>query len=66
LEDRIDYGVGLYIHAKLGDAVKAGDALVTAYYNDEAKREELSARLQAAYQIEEAAPQMPSLVKATI
>ncbi len=66
LEDRIDYGVGLYIQAKLGDAVKAGDALVTAYYNDEAKREELSARLQAAYRIEEAAPRVEPLIKATI
>jgi pyrimidine-nucleoside phosphorylase len=66
LEDRIDYGVGLYVHAKLGDAVKTGDALVTAHYNDEAKREELSARLQAAYRIEEAAPRVPALVRATI
>jgi pyrimidine-nucleoside phosphorylase len=66
LEDRIDYGVGLYVHAKLGDAVKAGDALVTAYYNDEAKLEELSARLQAAYRVEKTAPQVAPLIKATI
>lgn len=66
LEDRIDYSVGLYVHAKLGDEVKAGDALVTAYYNDEAKLEELSARLRAAYRVDDAAPQVPALVRATI
>jgi pyrimidine-nucleoside phosphorylase len=66
LEDRIDYGVGLYLHAKLGDRVNVGDPLVKAYFNEEAKWPELSARLQAAYHIEDAAPPPTTLIKAVI
>jgi pyrimidine-nucleoside phosphorylase len=66
LEDPIDYGVGLYLHAKLGEAVQAGDALVTAYYNNEGKRDELSARLQAAYRIGEVPPPRPALIRGVI
>lgn len=66
LEDSIDYGVGLYIHAKLGDEVRAGDPLVTAYFNDQEKWEEMRARLRAAYDIEIVAPSPPPLIKAVI
>jgi pyrimidine-nucleoside phosphorylase len=65
LEDRIDYGVGLEIHAKLGQRVQAGDPLLTAYYNNAAKRDEMQARLQAAYRIAEVAPTVPTLIRAT-
>jgi pyrimidine-nucleoside phosphorylase len=51
LEDRIDHAVGLRLHAKIGDQVNADDPLVTAYYNDESKFEEMSARLRTAYRI---------------
>jgi pyrimidine-nucleoside phosphorylase len=66
LEDRIDYSVGLRIHAKLGDQVNADDPLATAYYNDESKFEEMSARLRAAYLIEDVAPGFEPLIKAVI
>ncbi len=66
LEDAIDYGVGLYIHAKLGDKVNVGDPLVTAYFNDELKLDEMIARLRAAYRIEENAPILEPLIKAVI
>ncbi len=66
LEDKIEYGVGLRIHAKLGDEVKAGGPLVTAHYNDESKFAEMRARLQAVYQIGENVPQPEALVKAII
>ena len=66
LEDRIDYSVGLEIHAKLGQRVQAGDALLTAYYNNEAKHDEMQARLQAAYRIAETVPMVPALIRATI
>jgi pyrimidine-nucleoside phosphorylase len=66
LEDKIDYGVGLYIHAKLGAEVKAGEPLVTAYFNDESKLEEMQARLLAAYRIEGVAPPPQELIKATL
>lgn len=32
--DKIDFGVGLTFHKKLGDLVKNGEALVTIHYND--------------------------------
>ena len=66
LEDKIDYGVGLRLFAKLGDQVDAGDPLVVAYYNDEAKFEEMDARLRAAYRIEGVAPNFEPLIKAVI
>lgn len=66
LEDQIDYGVGLYLHAKLGDPVNIGAPLVTAYFNNEAKWEQLSARLQSAYRIEDEAPPPAPLIKAVI
>jgi thymidine phosphorylase len=66
LEDEIDHAVGLRIHARIGDQVNAGDPLVTAYYNDESKFEEMSARLRAAYRIGDAAPLSEALIKAVI
>ncbi len=66
LEDKIDYGVGLFIHAKLGDEMAKGDALVTAYFSDETKCDALSARLQKAFQVTEAQPAALPLIKATL
>ncbi len=66
LEDKIDYGVGLRIRAKLGDRVNIGDPLVAAFYNDESKIEEMDARLRAAYRIEDAPPPPDPLIKAVI
>jgi pyrimidine-nucleoside phosphorylase len=66
LEDKIDHAVGLHLHVKIGDQVNAGDPLVTAYYNDESKFEEMSARLRAAYRIEESAPKSEPLIKAIV
>jgi len=66
LDDAIDYAIGLRLHARIGDRVNAGDALVTAYYNDESKFEEMDARLRAAYRIESVAPEFEPLIKAVI
>jgi thymidine phosphorylase len=43
-----------------------GDPLVTAYYNDVSKFEEMSARLRAAYRIEDVAPDLEPLIKAVV
>ncbi|HKC85400.1 MAG TPA: pyrimidine-nucleoside phosphorylase, partial [Blastocatellia bacterium] len=66
LGDKIDHSVGLSLHAKIGDQVDVGDPLVTAYYNDESKFEEMNARLSAAYRIEDAPPSSEALIKAMI
>lgn len=36
-EDAIDFGVGLIINKKIGDAVKKGESLVTIYYHSKQK-----------------------------
>ncbi len=66
LEDRIDYGVGLNLHVKLGDCVKPGDPLVTAYYNDASKFETMAARLRQACLIDEVAPPRVEMIKAVV
>jgi pyrimidine-nucleoside phosphorylase len=66
LEDQIDHSVGLRIHAKLGDLVKVGDPLLTAYYNDASQLDEMTVRLRTAYQIGGVAPRLEPLVKAVI
>ena len=66
MEDKIDHSVGLRFHVKIGDRVNAGDPLITAHYNDESKFEEMSARLRAAYRIEDVAPNFEPLIKAVI
>ncbi len=66
LEDPIDYAVGLYMHAKLGDRVKIGDSLVTAYFNDQTKRAEMTARILKAYEISDNPPQLEPLIKEII
>ena len=66
LEDPIDYAVGLNLHAKLGDRVNAGEPLVTAYFNDQTKREEMTARILKAYKIGDNPPQLEPLIKLKI
>ncbi len=63
LTDQIDYAVGLYIHAKLGDRINIGDPLVTVYFNDESKLAEMTTRLHQAYKIGELPPQLEPLIK---
>ncbi|MBF0442412.1 MAG: pyrimidine-nucleoside phosphorylase, partial [Oligoflexales bacterium] len=36
--DRIDHGTGFVFHKKLGDRVRAGDPLLTVYYNSKDDR----------------------------
>ncbi len=66
LEDKIDYAVGLQLHAKLGAELKAGDPLVTACFNDQARLEEMQARVRAAFQIEDSPVAAEPLIKAII
>ena len=48
-EDVIDFAVGLELHKKVGDAVKAGEPIATVHYNSEAKLPEAMALLKEAY-----------------
>lgn len=66
LEDPIDLGVGLELHARRGDPVRPGDPLVTAWYNDPAPLDRMVARLSAAWRIEESPPAPRPLILAEI
>ncbi len=45
-EAKIDFGVGLICHKKVGEAVSVGEPLFTIYYGNEAKLREARARLE--------------------
>jgi len=47
--DPVDHAVGIMVHSKVGDAVKAGDILATIHANDPAKLAAAVARVKDAY-----------------
>ncbi len=57
--DDIDLGVGLTLHAKVGDAVRAGDALATLHHRDGRGVDEALAALDGAVDVREAAVAAP-------
>jgi pyrimidine-nucleoside phosphorylase len=59
-DSEIDLSVGILIHKKLGDKVKAGEALATLYGNDAAKVSAAAERYLKAYTLEK---QQPDAVK---
>jgi pyrimidine-nucleoside phosphorylase len=50
-EDRIDPGVGLEFHKRIGERVTAGERLVTIHYNSDAKLAEAKQRIVQSFQI---------------
>lgn len=52
-EDDIDPGVGFVFHKRTGDAVAAGEPIVTIHYNDVARLEACRARLEPAVPVED-------------
>jgi pyrimidine-nucleoside phosphorylase len=48
-EDKIDHGVGLEFHKRIGDRVEKGEPLVTIYYNSAAALDEAKARIAGAF-----------------
>jgi pyrimidine-nucleoside phosphorylase len=62
----IDPAVGVRFHKKIGDAVAAGEALCTVYYNDEERCREARRRLLESYVIAREPAPRPLLVKKTI
>lgn len=63
LETAIDLGVGLTMHAKLGDRVERDSPLVTIHFNDSARAKEATEVILVAYTIglEQTSP--PQLIK---
>ncbi|OLB39385.1 MAG: thymidine phosphorylase [Acidobacteria bacterium 13_2_20CM_57_17] len=66
-EDKIDHGVGLEFHKRIGDRVEIGEPLATIHYNSDAKLAEAKALIACSYFIGERAPQeKPPLVRRII
>ncbi len=65
-EDQIDLAAGVYLHKKVGDAVKQGDVLATFYGNDPAKLENGRQEAAKAFTIGAAQPERPQLIKKII
>ena len=62
-DDRIDPGVGLEFHKRIGDAVERGEPLCTLHYNSEARLDEARRLAETAYCIESENPKfLPPLI----
>jgi pyrimidine-nucleoside phosphorylase len=58
-EDKIDHGVGLEFHKRIGDRVEKGETLATIHYNADAKLAEARGMIAASYEIGDSAPRQP-------
>jgi pyrimidine-nucleoside phosphorylase len=65
-EDKIDPGVGLEFHKRVGDRVAAGETLVTIYYNDHAKLAEAQQRITQAFVFSDQAVAPKKLIRRLI
>ncbi len=63
IEDTVDPTVGFTSELKLGDQVRAGEAIGVVYCADSSAAAEAARRIQAAYQIGDQLMQLPQLVK---
>jgi pyrimidine-nucleoside phosphorylase len=62
-EDRIDHGVGLEFHKRIGDRVEKGEPLVAIYYNSAAKLDEAKSRIAAGFVFSDAKVPEKKLVR---
>jgi pyrimidine-nucleoside phosphorylase len=56
-EDKIDHGIGLEFHKRIGDRAEKSERLATIHYNSDAKLEEAKILIGNSYQTGERAPQ---------
>ena len=61
-EDRIDHGVGLEFHKRIGDKVEVGEKLVTIQYNAGTNLEEARALIAAAFEMGTSKVREPKLI----
>ena len=65
-ESKIDLSVGIVLKKKVGESVKAGEALAIIHANDEDKAKEAERRLLEAYTITSEKPERQPFIKAII
>jgi pyrimidine-nucleoside phosphorylase len=61
-DEDVDHGVGITLHAKLGDRIEAGDLLATARFRDPARWATHREKLASAWEIGDTAPPERPLV----
>jgi pyrimidine-nucleoside phosphorylase len=66
VDSRIDPAVGFVLRKKVGEAVRAGEPLVTVHVNDRARLDEALTRLRGAIHVGSAAPAPRPLVHAVL
>jgi pyrimidine-nucleoside phosphorylase len=62
-EDKIDPGVGLEFHKRIGDRVAPGETLVTIYYNSDTKLAEAQQRISESFSIIAQLPEAKNLIR---
>jgi pyrimidine-nucleoside phosphorylase len=65
-EHNVDHGVGLEFHKRIGDAVQAGETLVTIACNADAQLQAAQKMIAAAYQIGDKKPPARPLIRRII
>jgi len=65
-EDRIDHGVSLEFHKRIGDKVEKGEPLVTIHYNSESKLPAAKKLLESSYILADSAPPIPPQIRQII
>jgi pyrimidine-nucleoside phosphorylase len=65
-EDRIDPGVGLEFHKRVGEKVQADEKLVTIHYNSDAKLAEAKNLIAAAFEFSDGPVAAPPLIRRII
>jgi pyrimidine-nucleoside phosphorylase len=65
-ELHVDHGVGLEFHKRIGDALQAGETLVTIAYNAETRLEEAQKMIAASYTIGDKKPPERVLIRRII
>jgi thymidine phosphorylase len=66
LDTAIDLGVGLTVHARIGDKLQPDSPLATIHFNDAARAEEAAADIRDAYTIGPDRVELPQLIKAVM
>jgi pyrimidine-nucleoside phosphorylase len=66
IEDKIDHGVSLEFHKRIGDHVNSGDSLVTVHYNSDAKLQGAKELILASFELGEHMTNAPPLIRRII
>ena len=66
MEDAIDYGAGIWLDKKSGDAVKKGDVIATIYASDKKRLEDGVALFKTAVKVGKKKPAAYKIIKEVI